>query len=101
MSNQLGIPKYKDLLNKTTLQDMQNNIKAMVLRYNMMSNDNAVNNRESEVYSDYMNQYQVDMDNLGMIRQYAQNIVDMCNEACFVISKRSIEKHVYNWDDED
>lgn len=98
---QIGIAKYKDLLNNVKLQEMQNNIKAMVLRYNMMSSDKAVQNRESELFTDYANQYKTDMENIGMIRQYAQNIVDMCNEMNFIISKRSIEKHVYNWDDDE
>lgn len=101
MSNQIGIAKYKDLLNNSKLQEMQNNIKSLVLRYNMMSSNKAVENRESELFNDYVTQYSTDMDNLGMIRQYAQNIVDMCNEMSFIISKRSIEKHVYNWDDEE
>jgi archaellum component FlaC len=101
MANQIGIPKYKDLINKSKLQELQNNVKALMLRYNMVSSDKAISNRESELYNDYMTQYIDDMNNIGMLRQYAQNIVDMCNEMNFIISKRSIENHVYHWDDED
>ncbi len=98
---QVGIPKYKDLLNNKKIQEMQNNIKALVLRYNMMSSDMAIQNRESELFNDYVNQYKTDIDNISMIRQYAQHLVDICNEMNFIISKRSIQKHVYNWDDEE
>lgn len=101
MSNQLGITKYKDLLNKSKLSDLSNNIKSLVLRYNMISSNKSVENRESELFNDYVNQYSSDMNNIAMMRQYAQNIVDMCNEINFIISKRAIETHVYDWDEED
>lgn len=101
MANQIGIPRYRDLLNTQKLADMSNNVRSLVVRFNMLSSENAIANRENETFDVYMNQYVDDMQNIDMIRQYAQNLVDLCNKANFIISKRSIEKHVYNWDDED
>ena len=98
MNNQLGITKYKDLMNKELLTDMKNNVKELVLRYNMLAAEESVNNRESELFEKYTSQYSDDMDTLSLIRQYAQNLVDLCNQANFLISKRSIMKHVYEWD---
>lgn len=97
MNNQLGIPKYKDLMNKELLADLKNNVKELSIRYNMLAAEESVNNRESELFEKYTNQYSNDMDTLSLIRQYAQNIVDICNQANFLISKRSIMKHVYEW----
>ena len=98
MNNQLGITKYKDLMNKELLTDMKNNVKELVLRYNMLAAEESINNRESELFEKYTSQYSDDMDTLSLIRQYAQNLVDLCNQANFLISKRSIMKHVYEWD---
>lgn len=85
-------------MNKELLTDMKNNVKELVLRYNMLAAEESVNNRESELFEKYTSQYSDDMDTLSLIRQYAQNLVDLCNQANFLISKRSIMKHVYEWD---
>lgn len=85
-------------MNKELLTDMKNNVKELVLRYNMLAAEESINNRESELFEKYTSQYSDDMDTLSLIRQYAQNLVDLCNQANFLISKRSIMKHVYEWD---
>lgn len=85
-------------MNKELLTDMKNNVKELVLRYNMLAAEESINNRESELFEKYTSQYSDDMDTLSLIRQYAQNLVDLCNQASFLISKRSIMKHVYEWD---
>lgn len=85
-------------MNKELLADMKNNVKELVLRYNMLAAEESINNRESELFEKYTSQYSDDMDTLSLIRQYAQNLVDLCNQANFLISKRSIMKHVYEWD---
>lgn len=98
MNNQLGIVKYKDILNKEIMTNMKNNVKELMLRYNMLAAEESVENRESEIFEKYIIQYSDDMSSLSLIRQYAQNIVDLCNQANFLISKRSIQNHVYDWD---
>ena len=101
MSAQVGIPKYKDLLNKTKLADMTNNVRTLNVRYNMLTAEKAVENRESELFEQYTKQYQEDMQNIDFIRQYAQNLVNICNEMSFILSKRAIQYHVYEFDNDD
>mgnify|MGYP007056176606 CR=1 FL=1 len=101
MSGQVGIPKYKDLLNKTKLNDLTNNIKYISLRFNMLASDKAVENRESDLFEQYTTQYGEDMQNIDFIRQYAQNIVNICNDMNFILSKRAIQYHVYEFDNDE
>lgn len=100
MSGQIGIPKYKDLVNKKII-DMKNNIELLSLRYKMLASQKSVDNRESEVFEQYCNQYREDMQNIDFIRQYAQNIVKACDEMNLIISKRAIQYHVYEFDNDE
>jgi len=100
MSGQVGIPKYKDLLNKTKLADLATNIKGLNLRFNMLTSKESIEDRESELFEQYTTQYKDDMQNIDFIRQYAQNIVNMCNEMNFILSKRAIQYHVYEFDND-
>lgn len=101
MSAQVGIPKYKDLLNKQKIGDLSNNVKSLNLRFNMLASEKAVANRESELFEQYTTQYNEDMQNIDFIRQYAQNIVNMCNDINFMLSKRAIQYHVYEFDNDE
>lgn len=101
MSGQVGIPKYKDLLNKTKLADLTTNVRGLNLRFNMLTSKESIEDRESELFEQYTSQYKDDMQNIDFIRQYAQNIVNMCNEMNFMLSKRAIQYHVYEFDNDD
>lgn len=101
MSGQVGIPKYKDLINRSKLEDMNNNVRSLNLRYNMFTSNKAIENRESELFEQYSSQYSEDMQNIDFIRQYAQNLVNMCNEINLIISKRAIQYHVYEFDNDE
>lgn len=101
MSGQVGVPKYKDLLNNKKLSDMKNNLHSLNLRFNMVASDKAIENRESDVFEQYVTQYTQDMQNIDFIRQYAQNIVNMCNEMSFILSKRAIQYHVYEFSNDE
>lgn len=101
MSGQVGIPKYKDLLNKTKLADLTTNVRGLNLRFNMLTSKESIEDRESELFEQYTTQYKDDMQNIDFIRQYAQNIVNMCNEMNFILSKRAIQYHVYEFDNDD
>ena len=101
MSGQVGIPKYKDLLNKTKLADLTTNVRGLNLRFNMLTSKESIEDRESELFEQYTSQYKDDMQNIDFIRQYAQNIVNMCNEMNFILSKRAIQYHVYEFDNDD
>ena len=101
MSGQVGIPKYKDLLNKTKLADLTTNVRGLNLRFNMLTSKESIEDRESELFEQYTSQYKDDMQNIDFIRQYAQNIVNMCNEMNFILSKRAIQYHVYEFDNDE
>ena len=67
----------------------------------MVASDKAIENRESDVFEQYVTQYTQDMQNIDFIRQYAQNIVNMCNEMSFILSKRAIQYHVYEFSNDE
>lgn len=101
MSAQLGITTYKDLLNKKNLAKLNEAIQGVCINFKKLANDNSIENRESEKYEEYMPQYTSDLQSIINIRTYASTILNLCDEINFNISKRSIEQHIYNWDDED
>ena len=67
----------------------------------MLTSKESIEDRESELFEQYTSQYKDDMQNIDFIRQYAQNIVNMCNEMNFILSKRAIQYHVYEFDNDD
>lgn len=97
---QIGITKYRDLLNKTKLQKLKDEIQDVNIEYKKIANDLAVENRESEIFEQYIKQYSSDLQSLINMRKHAAEILRLCDEMTFIISRRSIQQHVYNWDDE-
>lgn len=97
---QIGIPKYKDLINKEKLLKMKEAIQNITLAYKILSDEKSVNNRESEIHEKYVPQYNEDMIALKTLRDEAIKVMDACNESLYNISARAIAQHFYNWDED-
>ena len=89
--------QYKDLINKELLK-LKEAMDFVVFDYKKITSDEAINNRESEDYNKYINQYALDFQLLSQLREYSQNIADLCNKLMFKISKDALEKHLYEYD---
>ena len=98
---QIGITKYKDLVNKTKLEKLKNELQLANLLYKNIANDEAVMNRESEEYPKYVKQYHQDLQSIIDLRRHAAEILSLCDQISFIISRRSVEQHVYQWDNDD
>lgn len=98
---QVGTPKYKDLINKEKLLKMKEAIQNITLAYKILSDEKSVNNRESEIFEQYVPQYNEDMIALKTLRDNAIKVMDACNESLYNISARAIAKHFYEWDEDD
>ena len=101
MSAQVGITTYKDLLNKKNISKLNEAIQGVCINFKKLANDTAIENRESDKYEEYVPQYTKDLQSIVDLRNYASIILNLCDEINFNISRRSIEQHIYNWDDED
>lgn len=99
MSSQIGVVNYKDLINNIILNKLKESVNNLLLSYKNLSSDSSVEKRESELYNDYINQYDKDNTSLSLLRKNAQDIVDYCNNALYTLTKRAIEHHIYEYDD--
>ena len=95
----VGIPTYNDLINANELGKLKNYVQDLNIAYKKIANDAAVANRESPIYENYIGQYFTDMKAIIAMRDMASNIINMCDEINFIISRRSLEHHLYNFDD--
>lgn len=95
MSAQVGIPKYKDIVNKKFLDELKNNINLLCVIYGKLASKNGIENRESDNYEQYKTQYEKDIVQLEEISAFAQKLLNKSNEAIFEISKRAIENHIF------
>ena len=98
MSAQIGITTYKDLINKKEIKKLKEAVEGICISYKKLTNETAISNRESEKYEEYSTQYPKDMQSIVDMRNFASEILDMCDRMNYTISRRSIEQHVYNWD---
>ena len=93
MSAQVGIPHYKDLVNKEKIHEFKELINKICLIYAKLSSKDALDNRDSQEYDKYTSQYSVDMMNLKTMCKYAQDLVEECNDTMFLIADRGIAYH--------
>ena len=71
MSAQVGIPHYKDLINKEKIHELKELINKICLIYAKLSSKDAMDNRESQEYDKYTSQYSVDLMNLKSLCMHA------------------------------
>lgn len=95
----VGIPTYNDLINANELGKLKNYVQDLTTAYKKIANDTAVMNRESPRYEVYLGQYFSDMNAIYAIRENASKIINMCDNINFIISRRSLEHHLYNIED--
>ena len=98
--SQIGITTYKDLVNAKHLGKLKEDVEGICINYKNLANDTSIENRESELFEQYTAQYQKDIQSIINIRNFCADLINRCDMINFIISKRSIEQHVYNWDDE-
>lgn len=99
MSAQVGIPNYKDLINKAKLQAIYEKINNICLNYAKLASDDAINNREAEGYETYSNQYSLDLGYLKQICYQAQELVNACNDTMFLINDGAVIHHLRTFGD--
>ena len=97
----VGTPKYKDLLNNQCLEKLKTAIQNINTNFKLIANDTAVSNREDTNYVKYMPQYFNDLHAIMKMRANASEVLDMCDEINFMISKRALENHVHIDNEED
>lgn len=100
MSSQIGVVKYNDIINEEVLKNLNNIMSNIIINFKNLTSTNATKNRESELYSDYISQYDKDMGSFQLLRDNAQAIADLCNNGLYIISKRAIEHHIFDYSDE-
>ena len=93
MSAQIGIPKYKDIINDEYLKTIKNKINQICLLYGKLSNDKVVENRESDDFEKYSSQYYDDLYNIQSLINYSQDLINDLNHCSFAISTRAIKEH--------
>jgi len=96
MSAQVGIPKYKDLLNNIEIVKLKELIDTICIDYSKLVSKEAVDNRESDKYETYIKQFSVDIIHLKDMVDGAQKLVNKINEDLFMISTRSVNNRLYN-----
>lgn len=99
--SQLGIPHYRDLLNKYKLHKLKDEVNMLALSCARLCASDAVENRENEEFPVYMKQYNMDMTNLREIVKNAQRVVNECNEIQYLIVNEAVSHHIYNFGDEE
>jgi len=95
MDLSLETVKYKDLFNDKYIYELKKSLEEVVLYYNRLFNKDAIEARESDMFSDYTEQYSKDIFSLRGLRNSAQNIADLSNNAIYDISERGIKYHVF------
>ena len=96
MSAQVGIPKYKDLLNNTEIAKLKDLIDTICIDYSKLVSKEAVENRESDKCEEYSKQFSIDIIHLQDMVDGAQKLVNQINNDLFIISTRSISNRLYN-----
>ena len=91
MSGQIGIPNYKDLFNKHSLNELKELLMQLDIVFMKLSGDEAIANRESDLYELYSKQYASDINNLSFLRNASQQIADICNKDLFTITDKSMK----------
>jgi len=92
MGNQIGIPEYKEYVNSFELADFKKMINAICIDFAAMSCQESVENRESDKYELYFNQYQKDLANLKNMVYYAQGLVNKINDLMYNISNGALQR---------
>ena len=78
--SQIGIPKYKDLINKVELKKVQDLVNAICIDYANLTNNEAVNNREDNSFEVYTKQFEVDLVRLKDMALRSQELVNKIND---------------------
>lgn len=93
--SQIGIPKYRDLLNKIELNKLKDLLNIICIDYANLTSNESVENRESDSYETYTKQYSVDMIKLKDMGLRSQELINEINNILFIISTRSIPAKIY------
>jgi len=94
MSAQIGIPNYKDEINSKKLNEIKEYLNALCIDYSKLSSSEAINNRESDKYDEYVYQYEHDIVVLKDIISLIQKLQNSVNDSLFTISTRSVYSHL-------
>lgn len=94
--SQIGIPKYKDLINKVELKKVQDLVNAICIDYANLTNNEAVNNREDNSFEVYTKQFEVDLVRLKDMALRSQELVNKINDILYIISTRECLSKLYS-----
>lgn len=95
MDLSLETVKYKDLFNDKYVYELKKSLEEVVLFYNKLFNKDAIEARESDMFTDYTSQYSKDVFSLRGLRNSAQKISDLSNNAIYDIVERGIKYHIF------
>ena len=94
MSAQVGIPQYKDLINREKLENIKKEISNLCMQYGKLASNENVNNRESDDYYVYSKQYTNDLNSLHALCLHTQKLYKELLDTMYIISVRSIDDHM-------
>jgi len=92
--SQIGIPKYKDLLNNVELNKIKDYLNIICIDFANLTSENAVKNREDDRFEKYTNQYSVDMIKLKDMVLRTQELQNKLNDILFTISTRLVNERL-------
>lgn len=92
--SQIGIPKYKDLLNNVELNKIKDYLNIICIDFANLTSENAVKNREDDRFEIYTNQYSVDMIKLKDMALRTQELQNKLNDILFTISTRLVNERL-------
>lgn len=95
MSAQVGIPKYNDLLNANYLDSLKDKISKICLFYGKLANKDSIENRESDNFNTYIDQYNKDMTSVKELCGWSQQLLNELNNILYMISTRSVQNHIF------
>lgn len=94
--SKIGIPQYNDQINETELAELKKMINIICLNFSKIATKESCDNRNSEVFDTYANQYAVDLNSCEDMIIWGQKLINKLNDIMFTLSVRRFGDRLYN-----